>query len=150
MISHADFGKMRLSDFVAAKKIVPLANWEFDDRTWLGEAVGFSEWLRLESNPEKLGSIALGEELPRSVWAKVLERLGLPLNFGMGRAEIEAALGKPQEELRYTTDRVSIEYSVGGGGQYRVSCTIHNEQGLMYLVVTIPAKRRARHGRSGA
>lgn len=139
MIPYSAFHRLRLSAFVPANEIVPLANWEFDDRLWLGEASGFSEWLRLESSPEKLGSLALGEELPQSVWAQVLEQLGLPLNLGMGRAAIEATLGSPQEERCYTPDRVTIEYRIGHRERYRVSCTVHEEKGLIYLVVTIPA-----------
>ena len=141
MISHAAFHELRLRSFVAEEGIVGLTDWEFDDRVWIGEAVGFSEWLRLERSRRKLGSLALGEELSRGVWTKVLRKLRLPLRFGMSRKAIEAVMGAPHEVLRYRPGHESLQYRVGRSEPYKISCTVHRKRGLLYLVVTIPARR---------
>ena len=58
MISHAQFGKLRLARFCPDAAIVELDEWEFMDQVWVGESIGFSEWLRLKSEPETLRSLA--------------------------------------------------------------------------------------------
>lgn len=58
-VSHAEFGWLRLADYVSTQEIVQLVDWEYLDHDWVGEAIGFTEWLRLESEPEVLRSIAL-------------------------------------------------------------------------------------------
>ena len=59
MISHSHFGRLRLADFRPEEGVAALENWEFMDQMWVGEAVGFSEWLRLEDEPDTLRSLAI-------------------------------------------------------------------------------------------
>jgi hypothetical protein len=93
-VSHAEFGQLRLADFVSTHDIVQLVGWEYLGHDWVGEATGFTEWLRLESEPAVLRSIALAlQTLPASVSAAVLSRLHLPLHLGMTVDDIVAELG---------------------------------------------------------
>jgi hypothetical protein len=147
MISHARFGKLRLAQFRPDAEIAELAGWEFLDAVWVGEAIRFSEWLRLEDDPEVLRSLAIDfREFPEGAAAAVLQAIGLPVRPGMRRDEMRAVLGEPVEEHRFAKDRVSYEYVVTGPPRYDVSCTVLNKGGLSYLVVTrpLPKRRRAR------
>ncbi len=99
MISHAHFAKLRLAQFWPAGEIVELDKWEFMDRIWLGEAVGFSEWLRLEDDPETLRSLAIAlNEFPAHAAAEVLRTIDLPVRAGMNFEELREALGEPVSE----------------------------------------------------
>src|SRR5262245_57169455 len=147
MISHARFGAMRLVQFLPHAEIAPLENWEFMDHTWLGEAVGFSEWLRLEKEPDALRSLAIDfTEFPDQVAAEVLRMIELPIRRGMKVRELREVLGEPVKELRLpkVNDRVTFEFVVPGPPGYNVSCTVLNEGGLSYLVVMAPLPKGRR------
>jgi hypothetical protein len=139
MISHSDFGKLRLPQFAAIEDIAFLDDWEFLNELWVGEAIGFSEWLALKRDPDVLRSLSLSfAELPESMCMAVLERIGLPLRRGMNIEDITTVLGRPQRTLVFprAKDRKSYEFLVGKPDQFRVSCTVLNDGGLTYLVVT--------------
>jgi len=55
MITHSDFKKLRLNQFFSDLEPTKLENWEFMGNIWVGEAIGFSEWLCLEQTPNELG-----------------------------------------------------------------------------------------------
>src|SRR3954471_16622670 len=108
MISYARFGVLRLAQFRPDKEITELANWEFMDALWVGEAIGFSEWLRLESEPDVLRSLAIDlDEFPQAAASGLLRAIELPIGAGMRPEELRAALGDPLEEQRFVKDRVS-------------------------------------------
>jgi hypothetical protein len=140
MISHSQFGKLRLAQFLPDREqIATLEGWEFMDRRWVGEALGFSEWLRLEREPKVLRSLAIDfATFPKRAAAAVLQAIDLPVRAGMGSSDLQALFGKPSKELRFVKDRVSYEFTVPGSPQYDVSCTVLNDGGLSYLVVTTP------------
>ena len=138
MLPHVKFAALRLSSFVPQEEISPLDNWEFLDRLWVGEAVGFSEWLRDKGSPTALGSLSLDLELSEQTWDAVLVKIGLPLKKGMPLSEVEAVLGTPREVQAFVGDRKSYNFRVGAPEAYDVSCTIHDRAGLIYLVVTVP------------
>jgi hypothetical protein len=145
MISHARFGKLRLADFRPDAEIVQLENWEFMDRIWVGEAVGFSEWLRLENKPEVLGSLAIDfSEFPAKAAEEVVRAIDLPVRAGMKADRLRALLGKPVDEYRGVKDRVSYDFVIPGPPRYNVSCTVLNKGGLTYLVVNPPLPRGRR------
>jgi hypothetical protein len=135
-VSHVDFGRLRLADFVPAGDVVELDGWEYLDREWLGEATGFTAWLRLRSEPEVLRSIALDlESLPASTIAAVLETLRLPLRHGMTIEELTVALGRPGDLSTFVPDRTTYDFCVGAMDTYTVGCTVHHDRGLIYLTV---------------
>ena len=146
MISHHDFGALRLSQFAPASEIVALASWKFMERTWVGEAIGFSEWLRPQSSPNLLQSLALDlAMLPESTSNAVFLRLGLPLRRGMSVEQIAASLGEPVATQEFVADRASHEFHLERMEPYNVSCTILSGAGLTYVVVSIPFVAQ-RHG----
>jgi hypothetical protein len=139
MISHERFGALRLTQFLPRAELAELSNWAFMDRTWLGEALGFSEWLRLESDPTVLRSLALDfSEFPEAAGISVLDALDLPVRPGMQAADLRSVLGEPIDELHFVADRVTYEFAVVGPPSYSVSCTVLKQQGLTYIVVTAP------------
>lgn len=144
MISYKDFGSLRLADFYTPEDdIEELEDWEFQDRLWVGESVGFTEWLRLKKSPRILRSMALDlPELPDDFITKVLGRIELPLRPGMTLAEITAILGEPTDSQKYVADRQSYDFTVGDSDKYNVNCTVHQERGLIYLVVMTQNYRR--------
>jgi len=146
MISHTRFGKLRLAHFLPDADIAELDDWEFMDHIWVGEALGFSEWLRLASEPDKLRSLAIAfANFPEDVAAKVLKTIELPVRGGMRLPELRRLLGEPVEEHRFVKDRISYEFVVAGPPKYNVSCTVLQKGGLTYLVVTTPlTKTRSR------
>src|SRR3954468_5257468 len=119
MISYARFGMLRLARFRPDTEITELANWEFMDALWVGEAIGFSEWLRLESEPDVLRSLAIDfNEFPAAAAPAVLRAIELPSGAGMRLEELRAALGDPIEEQRFVKDRVSYEFRLAGPPRY--------------------------------
>src|SRR6266404_2487943 len=141
MISHARFGKLRLGQFRPDAKIAELDNWEFMDHVWVGEAVGFSEWLWLEDKPDTLRSLAIDfSEFPEQAAAEVLRTIDLPVRAGMTVEELRELWGEPAKELRFVRvkDRVTYQFVLPGPPRYDVSCTVLNEGRLTYLVVMAP------------
>jgi hypothetical protein len=139
VIDYADFRRLRLAEFLAPTEVVPLHDWEFEERLWVGEAHGFSEWLRSASTPDELGSIALDfSTFPRGAAREVLSRLVLPIDPGMTIEELESILGPSRSSQRFTPDRVTYVFVTTGAEPFRISCTVLNEGGLTYLGVMTP------------
>jgi hypothetical protein len=139
VIDYGDFRRLRLADVLAPTEIVALHDWEFDGRLWVGEAHGFSEWLRLTSAPEELGSIALDlSTFPHAAAREVFSRLVLPIHAGMTIEELESILGPKRSSQRFIPDRVTYQFVTAGPEPFRISCTVLNEGGLTYLGVMTP------------
>lgn len=145
MIRFSDFARLRLRHFVRdAGEIAPLEEWEFLGRRWVGEAIGFTQFLRRQDDPETLRALALDlEMLPDSVAGAVLDRVGLPLRFGLDEDELSRLLGPPAGSVRYGT-RTTLEFAVAGDVPYELLCTLGPADGLVYLSLLARAPRRAR------
>lgn len=75
--------KLRLAQFRPDAEVAELDNWEFMGRIWVGEAVGCSEWLRLEVTPETLRSLAIDfSEFPEQDAAEVLRTMTCQSELG--------------------------------------------------------------------
>jgi hypothetical protein len=145
MLNHTKFAQLRLSQFAPAEDIALLENWEFHDRLWVGEAIGFSEWLRPKRQPNTLQSLSLDfESLPASLVRAVLTALNLPLSKGMTYKKLTSVLGEPVASHQFISDRMSYEFHLTGDDAYTIFCTVKKRGGLTYLVVTVPHKRRGR------
>ena len=139
MIPCSDFARLRLSAFVPETEIAQLENWEFENHLWIGEAIGFSEWLRLETDPDTLRSLAIDfSAFPEAAVDSVLERLKLPVRQGMSLNELDQLLGKRVAEYRFVSDRISCDYFTPEPHRYRITCTVKNDGGLSYLIVMVP------------
>lgn len=139
MISHAQFGKLRLKQFLPDHELASLEDWEFMDRSFIGEAWGFSEWLRWEKEPKFLRSLAIDfANFPAEAARQVLRAIELPVDVGMTLPQLHKVLGKPVEQNRYTDDRMNYDFVIEKPHSYNVSATILNDGGLTYLVVAVP------------
>jgi len=139
MISHDRFGVLRLASFLPHAQIVELRDWEFMERRWVGETIGFSEWLRLEGEPNVLRSLAIDfGKLPNSAVEEILRAIDLPIHGGMSFEQLRTILGEPYETQRFVADRATYEFFSQEPHPYEVSCTVLNEGGLVYLVVMVP------------
>lgn len=133
-----EFAKLRLGQFFPTETVRRLENWEFMGRTWIGEAIGFSEWLCPVESETELQSLAIDfEVLPRNGCERVLATLGLPLKPGMSEDSVRNVLGEPIEVQQFVSDRKSLEFKCGTGETYTISCTLKEAGGLSYLVVTV-------------
>jgi len=147
VISYERFGRLRLADFLPAKRVRLLRDWEFDGHVWVGEAAGFSEWLRLSDDPEVLRAITIDfESFPARTAGRVLAKLGLTVRKGMTVGKLEALLGPIIRTLRFVSDRETYEFLTTGAQPYQLSCTVLNEGGLTHLgvMMPLPTKRRQR------
>jgi hypothetical protein len=138
MISHEEFGKLRLVQYLPDTNLARLRNWEFEERYWVGEGFGFSQWLRLESDPHVLRALSIAfDDFPPDAAADVLKTIGLPLIPGMTLPAIQKVLGEPVKKYHFGDDRVSYDFT-SAGPTYHISCTILNNGGLSYLEVMQP------------
>jgi len=139
MIPYDQFARLRLARFLPAADLAELDNWEFEEHLWVGEALGFSEWLRLEDDPDVLRSLAIDfAEFPAPAAESVLRAIQLPVRAGMSLRELDDLLGGRIAEHRFVDDRVSCDYFTPEPHCYRISCTVLNDGGLSYLVVMVP------------
>ena len=145
MIDYERFGRLRLADFVAAKRVRRLRNWELEGRVWVGEAVGFSEWLRLSDDPGVLRSATIDfQSFPARAASRALDALGMPVRKGMAVAELEAVLGRFTRTERFVADRATYELRSAGRQPYRISCTVLDKGGLTYVGVMTRLPRKLR------
>lgn len=143
LIPREEFGRLRLAQFIPnGAGIEELEDWEYENRIWIGEAIGFTEWLRPERKPDVLGCLSLDlEALPQSVWQQVFDRLRLPLRQGMDFRGVVELLGEPGKVYAFVPEQKTYEFVCGSRARYKVGCTIHDENGLKY--VTVIAATRA-------
>ena len=136
MIPHVEFGKLRLARFLPNETLTELNNWEVMGKTWVGEALSFSEWLRPVNTPETLGSLAIDfDDFPHEAATKVLQVIDLPVRVGMSAQDLTAILGAPVRTHTFTAGRDTYDFAVSGESEYLVSCTVSADVGLTYLVV---------------
>ena len=144
LIPYATFGRLRLADILPRDmEAEPRIDWEYMEDLWVGEGFGFTEFLRLEEDPEVVRSAAVDlAELPPAVSAAVLDALRLPLAPGMRLGDVNARLGEPESVERFVPDRTTYNFTCGVGDRYAVSCTIHETGGLVYVTVLAPSPHR--------
>lgn len=139
LIPHDQFGRLRLIQFLSDVDLAELENWEFENQLWIGEAHGFSEWLRLEDDPEVLRSLAIDfAELPAHAAKSVLRTIDLPMRRGMSLEDLDRLFGPRIAEYSFVEDRLTCVYLTPEPNRYRISCTVLNDGGLSYLVVMVP------------
>ena len=139
MINYQEFGTLRLASFRPDAEIVELDDWEYEDRLWVGEAVGFSEWLRPAEEPEILCCLSINlTEFPLTATNQVLQAIDLPVRSGMSFEELRAILGEPVKTLKFVPEQNTYEFLTAEPYPYKVSCTVPLEGGLSYLEVMVP------------
>jgi hypothetical protein len=143
MLAFDQFARLRLRSFLPATAAVDdLAEWEFIDDRWVGEGLGFTQFLRLEEEPDTLRSVSLDlEDLSDSVAQAVFSRLDLPLRLGMGIAETIHQLGLPVDTVTVGTE-TTMGFCVDADVPYEVSCILDPEEGLVFVTILAHARRR--------
>ena len=140
-ISYADFGRLRLSSFFpVGTEIAPLEDWEFMDCSWVGEAIGFTEFLRLWNDPKVTRSISIDfTEIPASAAEAILIELALPLRSGMNSTEVSANLdAEVCSTSVFDPRRFTHDFVWGSDDPFEISCTFEDTVGLVYLVIMRP------------
>jgi hypothetical protein len=134
LISHEEFGRLRLVDF--SREATEIEDWEYLDRLWIGEAIGFSEWLRPVEKPDVLGALSLDlSDLPDEMSQKIFAVLRLPLSRGMNYSQVVSVLGEPTHSQQFTSGQTTYEFQCGNQWPYEIDCTVQNEDGLSYVTV---------------
>ncbi|TDC76622.1 hypothetical protein E1193_23570 [Micromonospora sp. KC606] len=63
------------------------------------------------------------------------DALRLPLRVGLDQQEITGVFGEPTGTERFVRDRVTLVFRIGAAESYELSCTVHEEHGLIYLTM---------------
>jgi hypothetical protein len=122
LIPYHEFKTLRLSHFykpafLLGSPIKILRDWEFMGGSWVGEAVGFTEFLCLTNNAAELGSLAIDLiALPERTINAILDTLKLQLKPYISRLEVEYVLGKSHNTTTFVKDRKSFDFLVGTEG----------------------------------
>lgn len=143
MLAFDQFARLRLRSFLPPTAVVDdLAEWEFIDDRWVGEGVGFTQFLRLEEEPDTLRSVSLDlEDLSDSVAQAVFDRLDLPLRLGTGVAETIHQLGLPTDTMTVGAE-TTLAFAVDADVPYEVNCIFDPEEGLIFVTILTHARRR--------
>ncbi|MBI4719512.1 MAG: hypothetical protein HY763_17080 [Planctomycetes bacterium] len=135
MIPPTKFRELRLRKFVNPRDVAELNDWEFLGHVWVGEAVGFTEWLRRAEEPDELGCVSIDfNGLSCQTSAAMLGALELTLRSGMSRTEVERVLGHPFAEDKFVAGRVSLEFTYQS---YYMIATLDDTGGLTHLTVSL-------------
>jgi len=154
LISYEAFGRFRLSHFLRnipatrnpkdrgagrrfrRKEIAEVEGWEYLGRVWVGEAFGFTEWLRLSGDPDVLRSISLAlTDLPAKGVQTILDALGFPLKPAMRLPAIQKILGNPVAVEARLSDRKTYTFRFGTREVYELRCTLLTAERLIYLTM---------------
>lgn len=153
LIPYEKFGALRLRQFcqlpfspatpqdpghgrrLTGEVVAELVNWVYLERTWVGEAVGFAEWLRREDDPEVLRFISIPfGTLTDAEEARILETVRLPLAPGMNSSVIRHTLGSATESTKSLL-REDLWFRLGRKEPYLVNCVVDPGTGLTYVSV---------------
>jgi hypothetical protein len=137
LLPHDQFGRLRLADFASAEvEITEVEDWEYLDRMWIGEVIGFTEWLRPVEKPDVLGSLSLDLlDLPQEMSQRIFDALRLPLSRGMKYDQVKSVLGEPVGADQFISSQTTYDFHCGSKWQYEIGCTIRDENGLSYLTI---------------
>lgn len=142
IISHDDFGCLRLSHFLASDAVREVSGWEYMDDEWIAEVAGFTEVLRPAHSADVVRAVSLDlDDLPAETQDDLLAALCLPLRRGMVLGELISVLGDPVMTLRFphVLDRRTYVFDVGVQSRYTVQCTVRESTGLSYVTVMAEA-----------
>lgn len=137
LISYTEFAKLRLATLSEAEVVQSeSADWEWMGGLWHCDAIGFTWFGRLNDMSEETGALEVHfPGLSESDWMNILASISLPLRAGMTFEAIAKILGEPFQTFSFVADRKTYEFKVGSNCSYQVSCTIHNQDGLVFASV---------------
>lgn len=152
LISYSKFAELRLADFLPeypvtdstddpgkanrfkGDQIVLTDRWAYRERTWVGELLGFTQFLRLKRDPDVLRCISIDfEPISLRIAKKIISILGVAVRNHMTRKDLIFSLGQPRKIETFVPDRKSYEWVVGKPDSYHLSATVHESNGLIYF-----------------
>jgi len=135
LISYNEFGRLRLREFCGDEvEESGFPDWEWMDGHWFRENIGFTWFGRLSDMPDETGSLEIYHcELTDDVLARIFALLGLPLSMGLQFDAVVRLLDQPIAVSSFVDDRKTYEFKLGSQQPYQVSCTIQNEEGLIFV-----------------
>lgn len=143
MIDHETFKKLRLESFVPKNELSPLGGWEFEDRMWVGESYGFSEWLRPEEKTEDTEYISIHiPDFADEQTESISSQLDIRIEEEIEIKDLVSRYGEPSRTFEFTDDRKTFEFDVYGENPYTLSFTILNEGGLVLFGMMLKNKTR--------
>ena len=131
MITHPEFAALRFADHLPpGAKLTEEDGYEWMNGIWHYQGIGFSWFGSAMEEPGATTCLQLfADEVPAHVMARIMNRLGLPLRFGMDRAAIEGVLGNVFRTQHFADDRITCEFLTPGPEHYYLDCTILHEGG---------------------
>ncbi|WP_298713519.1 hypothetical protein [Chitinophaga sp.] len=136
IIAYQDFHAIRLSDFYDGPDYQEVEDYDFMGEIWVGELCGFNTFLRPVSLPNETRAISLDFTKDHDGMAlRVLEALELPIPANCTQSQMTDICGEPRKVVKLAKDTVTMDFVIGDRCRYLVSCTIHQQNGLMYLDV---------------
>lgn len=135
MISHADLSQLRFPDFLPeGAERSEEDHYEWMNGLWRYEGIGFSWFGAPMDEPGRTACFELlADEIPPETMSRIMNKVGLPIAFGMSRAQMEAVLGAPFNSSSYSDDRVTLEFLTSDTEAYYLSCTVLHEGGLLFI-----------------
>jgi len=137
LISYEDFSRLRMKQFAPADMEVSEGDgYEWMGGFWIHEGVGFTGVARHEDTPDEAGGLEVDiRELPESATLAIFAAIHLPLRPRMTLDEVRSIVGEPERTNVFVADRKSYNFTVGSRYPYHVSATVHDTDGLIYVVV---------------
>ena len=134
IITAQAFRRLRLKDYFPDSEIALFSDWEFEDRLWVCESIGFTQWLRPHDAPEDTEYISLElETLPKRQVRHVIDQLKLDIEPGVEIKKVKDQFGEPSKEYVFTPNRKTFEFEVGEVDRFILSFTLLNDGGLTYF-----------------
>jgi hypothetical protein len=135
LISYSSLAPLRLRQFIPSeRRIVEHGGFEWMGGLWIYEGIAFTWFGRLEGAPEITAGLELNfEELEQSTLQRILAAVELPVTSGMNSSELESVLGQRYVTQIFAADRQTYVFRLGDSDPYEVSCTIHEDQGLIHV-----------------
>lgn len=97
---------------------------------------GFTQFCHLRDGSFRLVVLSAAlNDLPVLVGEELVRVLGLPVNLTTSREDLMSHFGVPTNEVRFTKDRVTFEYTDLLKSGFDGSFTVMNEGGLVYLTM---------------
>jgi hypothetical protein len=136
LLPHNELGRLRMGHFLGSPRDIGVDSWAYLDELWVGESLGFTEFLRPRAQPHVVRCVGIAlTELPTHVGRQILAALKLPLHTGMTLSQLVHALGEPASAHSFIDDRITLEFAVGERWPYLVECTALDDGGLIYVVL---------------
>ena len=141
MLTHAEFGRLRLKRLFPDRKILEAANYEWLGHAWVSECLAaFTTFSRLHDECDVVRAVEVSRtDLSESDVERIFDALQLPLKMGMTIVQVRAVLGRESEIERRSSDRSTYSFQVGDDpDQYLITTTILDAGGLQYVTMHTP------------